>query len=210
MDESFSAMCALSCAFSYWHSCSFNDSDVLSGTLCVRLTCMCVGCIDCCSAGFVWWSSCCWSWNMLCFCLKKGQFQQFQHTDSLIININYMTHGSKKTWPLIVLLDKICLLRDIFLVNGLKVQDCLDPFPLGKWAIKILASRLCFISTQWPLALVLEWLEILYFVIETGYKKVIFTACHSGKLKLAFTSPNVISTSPKIFLMSRIDFTVLL
>ena len=37
-----------------------------------------------------------------------------------------------------------------------------------------------------------------------------FTACHSGKLKLAFTSPDVISTSPKNFLTSRIDFTVLL
>ena len=31
-------------------------------------------------------------------------------------------------------------------------------------------------------------------------KKMIFTACHSGKLKLAFTSPDVISTSPKNFL----------
>ena len=37
-----------------------------------------------------------------------------------------------------------------------------------------------------------------------------FTACHVGKLKLAFTSPDVISTSPKNFLTSRIDFTVLL
>ena len=38
-------------------------------------------------------------------------------------------------------------------------------------------------------------------------KKIIFTAC---KLKLAVTSPNVISASPKSFLTSRIDFTVLL
>ena len=30
-----------------------------------------------------------------------------------------------------------------------------------------------------------------------GAKKIIFTACHSGKLKLAFTSPDVILTSPK-------------
>ena len=30
------------------------------------------------------------------------------------------------------------------------------------------------------------------------------------KLKLAFTSPDVISTSPKSFLSSRIDFTLLL
>ena len=30
-----------------------------------------------------------------------------------------------------------------------------------------------------------------------GAKKIIFTACHSDKLKLAFTSPDVISTSPK-------------
>ena len=32
-----------------------------------------------------------------------------------------------------------------------------------------------------------------------GAKKVIFTACHSGKLKLALTRLNVISTSPKMF-----------
>ena len=43
-----------------------------------------------------------------------------------------------------------------------------------------------------------------------GAKKIIFTACHSGKLKLVFTSPDVISTSPKTFLKNRIDFTVLL
>ena len=43
-----------------------------------------------------------------------------------------------------------------------------------------------------------------------GAKKIIFTACHSGKLKLTFTSPDVVSTSPKSFLKSRIDFTVLL
>ena len=46
--------------------------------------------------------------------------------------------------------------------------------------------------------------------LSQGAKKIIFTACHSGKLKLAFTSPDVISTSPKNFLTSRIDFTVLL
>ena len=37
-----------------------------------------------------------------------------------------------------------------------------------------------------------------------GAKKFIFTVCHSGKLKLAFTSPDVISTSPKNVLMSRL------
>ena len=47
-------------------------------------------------------------------------------------------------------------------------------------------------------------------VEEQGAKNIIFTACHSGKLKLAFTSPDVISTSPKISLTSTIDFTVLL
>ena len=46
--------------------------------------------------------------------------------------------------------------------------------------------------------------------MKQGAKKIIFTACHSGKLKLAFTSPDVISTSPKSFLTSRMDFTVLL
>ena len=43
-----------------------------------------------------------------------------------------------------------------------------------------------------------------------GAKKIIFTACHSDKLKLEFTSPVIISTSPKTFSSSRIDFTLLL
>ena len=46
--------------------------------------------------------------------------------------------------------------------------------------------------------------------LAQGAKKIIFIACHSGKLKLAFTSPDIISTSPKTFLTCRIDFTVLL
>ena len=43
-----------------------------------------------------------------------------------------------------------------------------------------------------------------------GAKKIFFTAWPSGKLKLAVTSPDVISASPKNFLTGRIDFTVLL
>ena len=39
-------------------------------------------------------------------------------------------------------------------------------------------------------------------LINQGAKKVIVTACHSGKLKLTFTSPNIISTRPKNVLMS--------
>ena len=45
--------------------------------------------------------------------------------------------------------------------------------------------------------------------LNQGAKKVIFKICHWGKLKLEYTSPNIISTSPKNILMSRIDFTVL-
>ena len=48
------------------------------------------------------------------------------------------------------------------------------------------------------------------FFSQQGVKKIIVTACHSCKLKLPFTSPDVISNSPKNFLTSRIDFTVLL
>ena len=62
--------------------------------------------------------------------------------------------------------------------------------------------------------------QILYLLVLTkcsytknfdkvqGAKKIIFTACLSGKLKLSFTSPDVISSSSKSFLTSRIDFTV--
>ena len=51
---------------------------------------------------------------------------------------------------------------------------------------------------------------LIGFLQKQGAKEIIFRACHLGKLKLAFTSPDVISTSPKNFLTSRIDFTVLL
>ena len=66
---------------------------------------------------------------------------------------------------------------------------------------------------------VLESLKMAFFVFVIlnpkysnmqGAKKIFFTACLPGKLKLAFTSPVIISTSPKSFLTSRIDFTVLL
>ena len=43
-----------------------------------------------------------------------------------------------------------------------------------------------------------------FCIVDQHAKKVIFTACHSGKLKLTFTSPNIISTSPKNVLMSRL------
>ena len=48
----------------------------------------------------------------------------------------------------------------------------------------------------------LNW-TVKQFIFQ-GAKKVTFTACHSGKLKLTFTSPNIISTSPKNVLMSRL------
>ena len=39
----------------------------------------------------------------------------------------------------------------------------------------------------------------VFFFLKThqGANKITFTACHSGKLKLAFTSPDIISTSHK-------------
>ena len=43
-----------------------------------------------------------------------------------------------------------------------------------------------------------------FFGYLQGAKKVSLTACHSGKLKLTFTSPNIISTSPKNVLVSRL------
>ena len=44
------------------------------------------------------------------------------------------------------------------------------------------------------------WIKNL---LSQGAKKIIFTACPKGKLKLAFTSPDVISTSPQNFCYSN-------
>ena len=43
-----------------------------------------------------------------------------------------------------------------------------------------------------------------FCIVDQRATKVIFTACHSGKLKLTFTRPNIISTSPKNISMSRL------
>ena len=43
-----------------------------------------------------------------------------------------------------------------------------------------------------------------------GAKKVKLTACHSGKLSLACTSPQVISTSPKTLFQLAGLITILL
>ena len=40
--------------------------------------------------------------------------------------------------------------------------------------------------------------DIAYLHVQ-GAKKVSFTVCHLDKLKLGFTSPDVISTSPEHF-----------
>ena len=37
----------------------------------------------------------------------------------------------------------------------------------------------------------------VFIICNQGAKKVIFKACRSGELKLAYASPNIISTSPK-------------
>ena len=68
-----------------------------------------------------------------------------------------------------------------------------------------LCSKTFFSSTQKP-----KFSNSSLIRNMQGAKKITFTGCHSGKLKLAFTSPEVISTSPKSFLTRRIDFTVLL
>ena len=67
-----------------------------------------------------------------------------------------------------------------------------------------------FWTTKFNILLKVKDKWIGKFLSYQGAKKVIFRACHSGKLKLAYTSANVISTSPQNVLMSRIDFTVLL
>ena len=55
---------------------------------------------------------------------------------------------------------------------------------------------------EWQDHLLVLWPR--FHVAGQCAKKVIFTVCHWGKLKLTFTCPNIISTSPKSVLMSRL------
>ena len=73
----------------------------------------------------------------------------------------------------------------------------------------VLWINLCHLagkSCGFCLFLFFEFIPILILsLVLQGAKKVIFTAYHSGKLKLTFTGPNVILTSPKSVLMSRLS-----
>ena len=53
-----------------------------------------------------------------------------------------------------------------------------------------------FYDSQVKTVLIAQLVEHCNTEAMQGAKKIIFTACHSGKLKLAFTSPDIISTSP--------------
>ena len=82
---------------------------------------------------------------------------------------------------------------------------------LKDWRFKLRKAKMTKRESRWK-----TWQIAIYLLIEhlitypSRCKEIIFAACHSGKLKLTFTSPDVISTSPKSFLKSRIDFIVLL
>ena len=72
----------------------------------------------------------------------------------------------------------------------------------GRWAMEQDFHGDFQVNVTWFFASfsgVLDWI-VLILVWFQGAKKIIFTACHSGKPKLAFTSPNVISNSPQNFL----------
>ena len=99
------------------------------------------------------------------------------------------------------------MLTELLLISayGLELQIDLYTFP----------SRIS--CTNWTkdqsifphliiLVILLNFLPSLWYIwiLLQGAKKVIFTACHSGKLKLTFTGQNIISTSPKNVLMSRL------
>ena len=50
--------------------------------------------------------------------------------------------------------------------------------------------------------MILSFFPAVFFFLDRnrqGAKKVIFTACHFGKLKLTFTSPNIFQLAPKTF-----------
>ena len=98
----------------------------------------------------------------------------------------------------------------IFTVVQCKSQNnSISGYPRGELPVHWNASRVVDSHTQVRRGLWRSWKWEVKRSYQ-GAKEIIFTAGHSGKLKLASTSPDVISTSLKSFLTSRIDFTVLL
>ena len=91
---------------------------------------------------------------------------------------------------------------------NLPTPTCISNFPLQLvfllWVFDFQVVLLMHLFWNWTKK------KIRKAMVQTGCKEIIFTAYHLGKLKLTFTSPDVISTSPKSFLTSRNDFTVLL
>ena len=80
--------------------------------------------------------------------------------------------------------------------QGLEWDQELPPAAREEWV--------CFFQEMGDLNQVTSEISLI-----RGAKEVIFTACHSGKLKLTFTSPNINSNNPKKRFDEHIDFTVL-
>ena len=98
-----------------------------------------------------------------------------------------------------------CIVKNVLLIDvwssGVQLiakKDCCDLLIKGYFYMYLL----CWILKKPFQDVDCCWMRISLVSIQQvtqGAKKIIFTACHSGKLKLAFTSPDVILTSPKNF-----------
>ena len=85
---------------------------------------------------------------------------------------------------------------------GLRINNLFDQLFISIIEHNSMILMILFLR-KWKEKKMLQYMHEKYcflsFLEIQGAKKIIFTACHLGKLMLAFTSPNVISTSPKRF-----------
>ena len=79
-------------------------------------------------------------------------------------------------------------------INCFKISD-MDQLIL---ALIFRFGRVILVQNNW------RWSQSDIKTLIKHYFLLFFRACHSGKLKVAFTSPDFTSTSPKSFLISRL------
>ena len=90
------------------------------------------------------------------------------------------------------------------LVEYMQLQDVMAWLSTLGGAYSAMGEHFCSYVSVWLSSFSLL---VLDKCLKHRVQKIIFTACHTGKLKLAFISysPDIISTSPKHFLTSKAE-----
>ena len=127
--------------------------------------------------------------------------------------VGNLSHVATKSWQFWIVTHGGLYVCNVAGVGGIEAEAVMLGQAISMVLPKVVGYKLTgqvkpFITSTDVVLTITKVSGTMYTVLKQGLlrgaKKIIFTVCHSGKLKLAFTSPNVVSMSPPIFLLAEL------